>query len=96
MQAASGNKTTGFAVEARGCRRKGGQEKAGAGGTKKRSEAHLEQWSVCIYIDVCCLYKGDESANKGRCKIEKSSAPRYSYSAERNRVVCCAFVVTLK
>lgn len=49
MQAASGNKTTGFAVEARGCRRKGGQEKAGAGGTKKRSEAHLEQWSVCIY-----------------------------------------------
>jgi hypothetical protein len=48
MQAASGNKTTGFAVEARGCRRKGGQEKAGDGGTKERSEAHLEQWSACI------------------------------------------------
>lgn len=50
MQAASGNKTTGFAVEARGCRRKGGQEKAGDGGTKGRWEAHLEQWSVYIYI----------------------------------------------
>lgn len=73
MQAASGNKTTGFAVEARGCRRKGGQEKAGAGGTKKRWEAHLEQWSVCIYRcrDIYIYIKTTEGPTKGGGRVKE-------------------------